>query len=191
MEEENRRVVIIHAAAKLFREKGYDNTRTKDIADAVGMRSGGPFYHFKSKQEILYAVMEVGLRRALAATEEISQRDDSPIGKLRALVRAHLASILEQEQDASSVQLYEWRSLEAEGQQRLTSMKDRYTALWQVALTELERSGQIRDGGPTTLLLLFGALNWCAQWYRHSGPLTLDELTDHALRVFLPTAHFE
>src|SRR6476620_3198761 len=61
----NRRDALLHAAARLFRRKGFDATSTRDIAAAVGMRSGSPFYHFKSKQALLFAVMEEGMRSAL------------------------------------------------------------------------------------------------------------------------------
>ena len=36
-------------AARLFLVKGYAATTTRDIAAAVGMHSGSPFYYFKSK----------------------------------------------------------------------------------------------------------------------------------------------
>ena len=39
----NRREELLHAAARLFVEKGFDATTTRDIAQAVGMRSGSPF----------------------------------------------------------------------------------------------------------------------------------------------------
>ena len=59
--EPNRRAELLRAAAKLFVEKGFDATTTRDIAEAVGMRSGSPFYHFRSKQELLKAAMIEGL----------------------------------------------------------------------------------------------------------------------------------
>ena len=36
--EANRREELLHAAARLFVEKGFDATTTRDIAQAVGMR---------------------------------------------------------------------------------------------------------------------------------------------------------
>src|SRR5450830_1953828 len=62
----NRRHELITAAARLFRDKGFDATSTRDIAAAVGMHSGSPFYHFKSKGALLYAVMDEGMRSAIA-----------------------------------------------------------------------------------------------------------------------------
>jgi TetR/AcrR family transcriptional regulator, cholesterol catabolism regulator len=36
-------------------------------------------------------------------------------------------------------------------------------------------------------LLLFGALNWIARWYRPGGPLDVDELAAECVRFFLRT----
>ena len=57
-DEVNRRQALIRASARLFREKGYDATTVRDIAAAVGMRSGSPFYHFKNKQEAIKVAIE-------------------------------------------------------------------------------------------------------------------------------------
>jgi AcrR family transcriptional regulator len=64
-DEGNRRQALLRAAARLFHRNGYDATSTRDIAAAVGMHSGSPFYHFKSKSALLYAVMEEGMRAAI------------------------------------------------------------------------------------------------------------------------------
>jgi AcrR family transcriptional regulator len=53
----NRRHELLSAAAQLFRRKGFAATTTRDIAAAAGMQSGSPFYHFKSKDALLFAVM--------------------------------------------------------------------------------------------------------------------------------------
>ena len=44
------------------RKNGFNGTTVRDIADAVGILSGSLFYHFASKQDILCAVIEEGLR---------------------------------------------------------------------------------------------------------------------------------
>ena len=61
----NRRRELVNGAAKLFRAQGFAGTSTRDIATAVGMRSGSPFYHFENKEALLAAVMEEGMQRAL------------------------------------------------------------------------------------------------------------------------------
>jgi len=49
---------ILTVAAQLFTEKGYEKTSIQDILDALGMSKGAIYHHFKSKDEILNAVME-------------------------------------------------------------------------------------------------------------------------------------
>ncbi len=44
---------IMDTAAKLFAEKGYDNTSTNDILEAVGIARGTLYHHFKSKEDIM------------------------------------------------------------------------------------------------------------------------------------------
>lgn len=49
---------ILDAAMYLFLEKGYDNTTIQDIVDALGNLSKGAIYHhFKSKEDIIEAVI--------------------------------------------------------------------------------------------------------------------------------------
>src|ERR1700740_3027393 len=91
---DNRRADPIRVSARLFREKGFDGTTIRDIADAVGMRSGSPFYHFKTKQDILAAVMEEGLRAGLPPAEAIAASGLAPRAKFRSLVRSHLELVL-------------------------------------------------------------------------------------------------
>ncbi|WP_223673158.1 TetR/AcrR family transcriptional regulator, partial [Proteus terrae] len=69
--DDGRRGEIIRAAAKLFRDKGYDGASMRAIANAVGMQCGSPFYHFASKQDILVAVVEEGLRQGLEKTRAV------------------------------------------------------------------------------------------------------------------------
>ncbi len=53
---------LLQVAAHLFRNKGYERTTVRDLAGAVGIQSGSIFHHFKSKDDILRAVMEETIR---------------------------------------------------------------------------------------------------------------------------------
>jgi AcrR family transcriptional regulator len=181
----NRRADLIRVSARLFREKGFDGTTIRDIADAVGMRSGSPFYHFKSKQEILAAVMEEGLVAGLEVTEKIMHSSLPPREKFRALVRSHLETVLAEGHDFIPVLLYEWRSLGQDLQVHIIELKDRYDQQWQHMLTQLKQAKLIRDDGKVVRLLLLGAINYSAQWYKPGKGLTLDQLADQTVDLFL------
>jgi AcrR family transcriptional regulator len=178
---------LLRASARLFRVQGFHGTSVRDIARAAGMQSGSWVYHFPTKQDILVAVMEEGLLDALARIEFIAAQRLAPREQFAQLVRTHLDTILGPGQDFVPVLLYEWRSLEAGARRRVSVPLKRYEALWQSAIDALQQSGAWT--GPTRIdaLLLFGALNWIARWYRPSGPLDVDELASECVRFFLRT----
>lgn len=51
--------LILDVSTKLFLEKGYDQTSLQDIIDGLGgMTKGAIYHHFRSKEEILFAVVD-------------------------------------------------------------------------------------------------------------------------------------
>jgi len=61
---------IIDAADKLIYQQGYEHTSFSDIADAVKISRGNFYYHFKSKDEILDAVIALRLERTRTMLEQ-------------------------------------------------------------------------------------------------------------------------
>jgi len=182
---DNRRDELVRVSARLFREKGFDGTTIRDIADAVGMRSGSPFYHFKTKQDILAAVMEEGLTAGLPAAEQIVASDLPPGPKFRALVRAHLEIVLGEGHDFIPVLLYDWRCLTPELRERVQVLRDRYDQLWQDVIDQLGAAGQLRSRGAVSRLLVMGAVNYTVLWYKPGQGLNLDQIADEVVAMFL------
>ena len=74
-----RREEILDAAEKLFAAKGFDNTSTGDILDAVGIARGTLYYHFKSKEEILDGVIGRITNRLMQDAGEIVRKKELPV----------------------------------------------------------------------------------------------------------------
>ena len=187
-DEGNRRRQVIEGAARLFRAKGFDGTSTRDIAAAAGMRSGSPFYHFESKNALLYVVMEEGMAQAsqsqaialAALTPQAAPRE-----RLRTLVRHHFEVLLGPSSDFIPVMLYEWRSLTPEQRTGIAQIKDGYEAEWTPVLEALHASGALKAEPIAARLFIFGALNWSVQWFSPRGALSLDEMTEQVLTLFV------
>ena len=186
----NRRLALLTAAGQLFRRKGFAATTTRDIAAAAGMQSGSPFYHFKSKEALLYVVMEEGMRTALARLHAGAQTPGyaalTPSAQLRVLVNVHFDVLLGPGSDFVPVMLYEARSLPAHQRKALGQLIDEYETLWLPVLNALHASGELRAPVRLARLLILGALNWSVQWYKPKQGASLDELTEQAMLLFLP-----
>lgn len=88
-EAEERRNEILDAAEELFGTKGFENTSTGDILDKIGIARGTLYYHFKSKEDILDAMINRMIERMMEAAGKIVRDKELPV--LERLTRAILA----------------------------------------------------------------------------------------------------
>ncbi|MBI5108151.1 MAG: TetR/AcrR family transcriptional regulator [Rhodocyclales bacterium] len=169
-DEPNRRAEIVRAASRLFADKGYSATTIRDIARAVDMQSGSPFYHFRTKHDMLLAVVLEGMATISRAVGAAAAQGGTPREIFDAMLLAHLEQLLAEDgRHFAATLLHESHHLEAAALAELIEQKDAYEALWQKALRELRRAGDIADDSHVTRLFLMGALNWTVQWYHPKG----------------------
>jgi len=92
----NRREKIFDAAALLFVEKGFGSTSIRDIAKATGMLPGSLYYHFSSKEDLLTAVFEEGVKRISERVDAaLASASQDPWERLQAASEAHLSILLD------------------------------------------------------------------------------------------------
>ena len=90
------RQLIIDSANQLFYQKGYNQTSFSEIADAAGMPRGNFYYYFKSKDEILDAVITDRIERMRQRLAEWDKEYSTPLEKLHRFIDI----LLNSEQDA-------------------------------------------------------------------------------------------
>ncbi|MCL2152315.1 MAG: TetR/AcrR family transcriptional regulator [Oscillospiraceae bacterium] len=71
---DSRKEQLIQLALEQFIEKGYENTTITDLQKCFGLTKGGLYHYFRSKEEILDAVIEYGLmQETKGLIEELEQ----------------------------------------------------------------------------------------------------------------------
>lgn len=88
-EADVRKNEILDAAGILFTEKGYDNTSVTDIMNAVGIAKGTLYHHFKSKEDIMDALIKRQTADILVSAKKIA--DDKSIPVKERIVQTILA----------------------------------------------------------------------------------------------------
>jgi AcrR family transcriptional regulator len=91
------RAAIVEAADRLFYETGFASTSFADIAAAVKLSRGNFYYHFKSKDEILAAVIALRLertRKLLAQWEDEGDDAEARILSFVGILIANRAKIM-------------------------------------------------------------------------------------------------
>lgn len=172
---------LLSAAARLFREQGFDRTTVRDIARETGIQSGSLFHHFASKEDILFAVMMEVIRFNTDRLRQAVEGVTDPAEQLRGLIRAELQSIVGDTSEAMTVLVYEWRCLSAEKQKEALAARDIYERIWLDSLAAARDAG-IMDADPLIMRrLINGMTSWTSNWFDPGGSLDLDGLTGQIL----------
>ncbi len=80
---ETNRQRIVQAADDLFYQKGYEATSFSDIAEAVGIARGNFYYYFKTKNDILVAVLQKRRDDIRAMLDEWDKEYPEPRARLK------------------------------------------------------------------------------------------------------------
>lgn len=78
---------IVSQADVLFYERGFEATSLADIAGALGLSRGNFYYHFKTKDEILNAVIDLRLSRTAAMLTAWEAESDTPLARITCFIR--------------------------------------------------------------------------------------------------------
>lgn len=90
-EPDERKSEIIDAAQKLFEDIGYEETSVNDIIRNVGIAKGTFYYYFKSKEEILDAVINRQIEIQIQYFMKIiGDNDSNAVMKLEKIIRANV-----------------------------------------------------------------------------------------------------
>ena len=177
---DGRRTQILRQAALTFLHNGYDTTSMSQIAGRCGITKPGLYYHFKGKQDLLYAIMSHAMdlleERTMAAMLAAATHEE----QLRAILHSHVRLITELEDGALTVLVVTARnSLRPEDRRMIEQRVQSYTSWIRATLEGLRAEGRLRevDSAVATATLL-GLMVWTSRWYRRSGRLSGDEIAD-------------
>jgi AcrR family transcriptional regulator len=167
-----RRGTVIDTACELFAERGYRGTSMKDIAEALGVRASSLYNHVTSKQDILFAIMDKAMDRALNAQEEALSGVAGPAGQLRAATESLVLDFLRFPAEVTVCNT-EVRSLDPPNRAAIVAKRDRYASRVRAIIAAGCGEGQFQTENPQ--LAAFAVLemgNGAKSWFRPSGRYT-------------------
>jgi AcrR family transcriptional regulator len=170
---------VLEAAARVFHEKGYESTSIQDIAEAVGILKGSLYYYIRSKEDLLYEILQGVHEDALANIRRLDDVEGDALEKIRAFVTLHLTFNAEN-LTKMGVFFHDFRSLGPERRQLIVEARDLYDAL----LRDLIRQGQKEQivcpelDPKLAALGVMGMLNWIYQWYIPRGDRSVEQIAD-------------
>ena len=190
----NRREEILRRTAHVFLERGFEITSLLDIAEALGISKAGLYYHFRSKQELLAAIINYGheiLEQEIQRELADSRSDEEA---LRRLIHTYALSVTREDDAAFAIlAVDDMRSLLPADRAQIARRKRAFLDLIRERLERLAAAGKLREVDTTTAThTLAGMVLWLPKWFRQPGRLTTgqmaNEITELALHAVLPDA---
>ena len=83
---------IVETADRLFYENGFGATAFADIATSIGISRGNFYYHFRTKDEILDAVIGLRLQKTEALLADWENEAETPRDRIRSFVHILVAN---------------------------------------------------------------------------------------------------
>jgi len=170
---------LIDIAAKMFDQKGYAQTGIGDIAQEIGLGRSAVYHYFRSKEEILAALVEAeALTPSHQLQELIDNTDLTPTERLR---RAIVDGIVRRLSSGSRFILFS--RLEAQIPEHLGGLYNQSRRqiydFYVRCISEGIRTGEFRDVDPKiAAFAVIGMANWTSRWYSPAGPKTPHEIAE-------------
>lgn len=99
---------IIRAADKIFTQKGYAATRTREIAEEAGTNLALLNYYFGSKEKLFRNVVREKLKMLLSAMGPIASDENIPIDQKIKMISENYTQLLLENEDLPLFILNEW-----------------------------------------------------------------------------------
>jgi AcrR family transcriptional regulator len=180
-----RRQQIIDVATGLFRQKGYYATSLDDIADTIGFTKPAIYYYFKSKDDILFAIIDDIVDQGLQRIQAVASREGSAAERLHDLLVENTRVILEN-LDANTVFYNERGLLSPEHERGIRAREREYTQIVADLYVEGVANGEFIDVDPhIATSTLLGASIWSYRWFDPEGELSIDEIAEGIARILL------
>ena len=177
---------ILDVAARIFSEKGYEATSIQEVAEEVGILKGSLYYYIKTKEDLLYGVIERAYAAAMDVIEDLEQRDGPALELIEALVYRH-AEVFVTNRLESSVFFREFRALSEERQRTIRQAADVYISFVVSQVRRGQRAGEIKSEINPRLAAIgiVGMMNSMAFWYRPDGPATAAQIGEEFSRLVI------
>jgi AcrR family transcriptional regulator len=172
----SKKQIILEAAARLFRDKGYSATSMRDLARAVDLKASSLYNHIESKEALLQEICFNNAHRFLQGMTEVEKMKAGHLEKIKALIRLHIEIAT---RDVTSVTAFndEWRHLKDPHLSHFMQLRKEYEHRFLALLEAGIKQGELKDLDARVMLYtLFSSMRWVYDWLRKDRHLEVEQL---------------
>lgn len=138
---EKRRKEMIQGAVRLFKEKGFHRTTTREIAREAGFSIGTLYEYIRTKEDILYLVCDNIYLEVLKRLEPLQQQEATIKGLISAIHQYY--SLVDEMQDEMLVMYQESKSLPKDALEYVLSKEIEMVGIFENLLAGCVKAGEL------------------------------------------------
>ncbi len=175
---------LLHHAAHIFCEKGYEGASMRDLSRAAGMSLAGLYHYFESKEDLLYLIQKHSFKTIIALLQERLKESSDAEERVRIFIENHLEYFLANK-EAMKVLTHEDETLKNGRGAEIRAIKREYYKICLDLLEDLRREKGLQFSGRLAVLGLFGMINWIYTWHNPRVDLDAGAMAEEMSNLFL------
>lgn len=183
--QSNSKQKILRKSVELFYKKGFARASIRDIAKAANIRGSTVYHYFKNKDEILFKIIcDEGLNLLRILNSLMDQYDD-PVQCFREMIFRQICLMSGRQKEIKIFMEDQYQlppRLREEAIKRHREIYDLYYRM----ICELERRGFLKEGDMTVKTFsIFALMNWVYRWFRSNGRLTIEQVANEVIDIYV------
>lgn len=182
--KDQKRQKILEIANRLFNEKGFQDTTTREIAEASGISNAALYYYFENKEDLFYRILYDIISKGLAKIREVEEMHPEPLEKLLTFIDVFINHFAIRP-DRTKLLGQDQKCLTPEHNKVLNDMREEYVEILTGILAELKKKKQIINADLNVCsFAFFGMVVWTYRWYNPEGKVKVKEFAEIVKQIF-------
>lgn len=176
---------ILSKAGELFMKDGFIETTIEDLAKSLRLNRSMIYYHFPSKETLLYEVLNSTFIDNMPKIKSIIRLNITAEEKLRLLIEGHVNTSTLGKGFPPRL-IAQRKYLEPKLLKKYIEQRDKYENIFRDLIQQCIDDGVLPPlNVKVASLLILSMLNSIQEWYKDTGPYTVEQITDFAVNFII------
>ena len=170
---------VISAAVKVFYQRGYSDSTVQDVANELGILKGSLYHYIKTKEDLLFRVLESVHEDMHGIAEDVAARGGTPLGQLERYVRDQVNYNMDNI-ERISVYYHDMDKLTGERLDKVRKDRREHSRFVTSLIEAAQSDGSIESVRAPWLLsnCVFATIIWTYRWYRPGKDISKQDVAD-------------
>ena len=175
--------LIIEKATHLFYKYGYLRAPVRKITKDLNLQNTIIYHYFKSKDELLFTIIDSICDEVIANLEDIIKRNDDPLERLQKMLYYQTVLFKTKKREVK-IFVEDTYKLPKKMLEKILKKQRKMYDLYASQLKSLQKAKRIKEiEFPVIIFTIFAMVNWSYRWFKEDGTLTLEDVAERIIQI--------